>query len=81
MVHLLEAPLHPLVELGQSGTFVHILGVHPGTKTTRDLLNFIQRDDESLSDYLERLIQIKAQVPNTPEEIVIAATLEGLAIG
>ena len=34
-----------------------------------------------MSDYLERLIQIKAQVPNAPEEIVIATTVEGLAIG
>ena len=50
-------------------------------KTTRDLLNCIQRDDESLSDYLERLIQIKAQVPNAPEETVIATAIEGLAIG
>ena len=56
-------------------------GYHPGTKTTRDLLNCIQRDDESLSDYLDRLIQIKAQVPNTPEEMGIAAAVEGLAIG
>ena len=56
-------------------------GYHPGTKTTRDLLNYIQRDDESSSDYLERLIQIKAQVPNAPEEAVIVAAVEGLAIG
>ena len=56
-------------------------GYHPGTKTTRDLLNCIQRDDESLSDYLDRLIQIKAQVPNAPEEMVIAEAVEGLAIG
>jgi hypothetical protein len=56
-------------------------GNHLGTKTTRDLLNCIQQDDESLSDYLERLIQIKAQVPNAPEETVIAAAVEGLAIG
>jgi hypothetical protein len=34
-----------------------------------------------LSDYLKRLIQIKAQVPNAPEEMVIAAAVEGLAIG
>jgi hypothetical protein len=50
-------------------------------KTIRDLLNCIQRDDESLSDYLERLIQMKVQVPNAPEEMVIAAAIEGLAIG
>jgi hypothetical protein len=34
-----------------------------------------------LSNYLERLIQIKAQVPNALEETVIAAAVEGLAIG
>ena len=34
-----------------------------------------------MSDYLERPIQIKAKVPNAPEEIVIAAAVEGLAIG
>ena len=34
-----------------------------------------------MSDYLDRFIQIKAQVPNAPEEMVIAAAVEGLAIG
>ena len=34
-----------------------------------------------MSDYLERLIQIKAQVPNAPEETMIAAVVKGLAIG
>ena len=53
----------------------------PGAKTTRDLLNCIQRDDKPLSEYLERFIQIKAQVPNVLEETVIAAAIEGLAIG
>ena len=56
-------------------------GYHPGTKTTRDPLNCIHRDDKSLSDYLERLIQIKAQVSNALEETVITTTVEGLAIG
>ena len=56
-------------------------GYHLGTKTTRDPLNCIHRDDKSLSDYLERLIQIKAQVSNALEETVITTTVEGLAIG
>ena len=30
---------------------------------------------------MERFIQTKAQVPNAPEEMVIAAVVEGLAIG
>ena len=34
-----------------------------------------------MSKFLERFIQTKAQVPNAPEETVIAATVEGLAIG
>ena len=44
------------------------------------LLNFIQRDDESLSKFLERFIHTKAQVPNAPEKKVITAAMEGLAI-
>jgi hypothetical protein len=56
-------------------------GYHPGTKTTRDLLNCIQQDNKLLSQFLERFIQTKAQVPNAPEEIVIATAVEGLAIG
>jgi len=56
-------------------------GYQPGAKTTRDLLNCIQQDDESLSKYLERFIQVKAQVPNVPEATIIVATTEGLAVG
>jgi hypothetical protein len=56
-------------------------GYHSGTKTTRNLLNCIQRDDESLFEFLERFIQTKAHVPNAPEETVIAAAVDGLAIG
>jgi hypothetical protein len=48
---------------------------------TSDLLNCIQQNNESLSKYLERFIQVKAQVPNVPEAIVIAAAIEGLAVG
>ena len=49
-------------------------------KTTRDQLNCIQRDDESLSEFLEIFIQTKAQVPNASEETVIAAAVEVLVI-
>ena len=34
-----------------------------------------------MSEFLERFIQTKAQVPNALEETVIAAAVEGLAIG
>jgi len=50
-------------------------------KMMRDLLNCIQRDNESLSEFLQRFIQTKALVPNALEETVIAAAVEGLAIG
>jgi hypothetical protein len=44
-------------------------------------MNRVQQDNEPLSYYLERFIQLKAQVPNVPEATVIATTIEGLAIG
>ena len=56
-------------------------GCHPRVKIRRDLLNCIQRDDESLSEFLERFIQTKARVLNMPEETAIAAAMEGLSIG
>lgn len=56
-------------------------GYQSGAKTTMDLLNCIQQDNESLSDYLERFIQLKARVPNVPEVTVIATAIDGMAIG
>lgn len=56
-------------------------GFHLKTKTTRDVLNCVQKEGESLAEYLERFIQVKAQVPNIQDETVIAAATEGLAIG
>ena len=56
-------------------------GYQLGPKTMRDLMNCIQRDDETLLEYLERFIQIKAQVSNLSEAMAIAASIEGLAIG
>ena len=77
--------LKPLSILSSQQLKIELLstfqGYHSGVKTTRDLLNCIQRDNEPLSDYLERFIWIKAQVPNSPDKIVIAAAIDGLAIG
>jgi hypothetical protein len=56
-------------------------GYQSGAKTTRDLMNCVQRDDEPLSEYLERFIQIKVQVPNVLDANVIAVAIEVLAIG
>jgi hypothetical protein len=44
-------------------------------------MNRVQQDNEPLSYYLERFIQLKAQVPNVPEATVVAAIIEDLAIG
>jgi hypothetical protein len=44
-------------------------------------LNCSLQDNELLSKFLERFIQLKAQVPNVPEATVIAVAIEGLAIG
>jgi hypothetical protein len=56
-------------------------GHQSGAKTTRDLLNCVQQDDEPLSKYLESFIKLKAQVLNVPEATVITAAIEGLARG
>jgi hypothetical protein len=50
-------------------------------KTTRDLMNCVQQDDEALSNYLKRFIQLKGHALNVPEAVVIAAAIEGLAMG
>jgi hypothetical protein len=34
-----------------------------------------------LSQYFKRFIQIKAQIPNIPDEVVIIATIKGLRVG
>lgn len=44
-------------------------------------MNCVQRDDEALSEYLKRFIQLKAQAPDVPEAAVIAAATKGLAMG
>lgn len=56
-----------------------IQGYQSGAETTiMDLMNCVQQDNE---EYLERFIQLKAQVPNVLEATVIAAAIDGLAIG
>lgn len=56
-------------------------GFQTEKKSTRDLLKIHQPDGEPLSKYLERLIQLRAQVPSASDDVVIAAAIEGLAIG
>ena len=56
-------------------------GYQSGAKTIRDLMDCTQQENESLSSYLERFIQIKAQVPGIPKATVITAVVERLTIG
>lgn len=56
-------------------------GFQTDKKTARDLLKLNQPDDEPLSKYLERLIQLRVQVPNVPDEMIIAVAIEGLKLG
>lgn len=56
-------------------------GYQPEIKTTRDLMNCVQQDNEPLSDYIKRFIQVKAQATNVPEAAVIVAAIEGVATG
>ena len=44
-------------------------------------MNCVQQNDEALSGYLKRFIQLKVQAPNVLEAVVIAAAIEGLAMG
>lgn len=44
-------------------------------------MNCVQQDNEPLSDYIKRFIQVKAQATNVPEAAVIVAAIEGVATG
>ena len=41
----------------------------------------VSQDGESLAQYLQKLITIRAQIPNVQDDVVIAAAIEGLDIG
>jgi len=55
-------------------------GYQSKAKTTRYMLK-VSQDGESLAQYLQKLITIRAQIPNVQDDVVIAAAIEGLDIG
>jgi hypothetical protein len=46
-----------------------------------DLFNCKQQPKEPLSQYYKRFIQIKSQITNIPDEVVIIAAIKGLRAG
>jgi hypothetical protein len=53
----------------------------PAGLTDIDLFNCKQQIKEPLSQYFKRFIQIKAQILNIPDEVVIIAAIKGLRVG
>jgi len=53
----------------------------PAGLTCIDLFNCKHQIKEPLSQYFKRFIQIKAQIPNIPDKVVIIATIKGLRVG
>ena len=56
-------------------------GFQPAGLTDIDLFNCKQQIKEPLSQYFKRFIQIKTQIPNIRDEVVIIATIKGLRVG
>ena len=60
---------------------VDFQGFQPAGLTNIDLFNCKQQIKEPLSQYFKRFIQIKAQIPNIPDEVVIIAAIKVLRVG
>ena len=60
---------------------VDFQGFQPASLTDIDLFNCKQQIKEPLSQYFKRFIQIKAQIPNIPAEMVIIAAIKGFQVG
>ena len=60
---------------------VDFQGFQLASLTDIDLFNCKQQIKEPLSQYFKRFIQIKAQIPNIPAEMVIIAAIKGFQVG
>lgn len=49
--------------------------------TSSDLFQCKQQPKESLKQYYQRFVHLKAKAPNKPEEVTIKAAIKGLRIG
>jgi len=65
----------------KANLLVDFQGFQPAGLTDIDLFNCKQQIKEPLSQYFKRFIQIKAQIPNIPDEVVIIAAIKGLRVG
>ena len=57
---------------------VDFQGFQPASLTDIDLFNCKQQIKERLSQYFKRFIQIKAQILNISNEVMIIAAIKGL---
>ena len=57
---------------------VDFQGFQPIGVTTVDLFSCKQQLKEPLSQYFRRFIQIKAQISNIPDDVVIVVVIKGL---
>lgn len=56
-------------------------GFNAESLTSADMFSCKQRKDESLKDYFQRFVQLKAKAPHVHEEVAIEAAIKGLYIG
>ena len=77
---LKEKSIHSWDQL-KANLLVDFQGFQPAGLTDIDLFNCKQQIKEPMSQYFKRFIQIKAQIPNIPDEVVIIAVIKGLRVG
>jgi hypothetical protein len=62
----------------KTNLLVDFQGFQPTGLTNIDLFNCKQQPKEPLSQYYKRLIQIKSQITNISDKVVIIAAIKGL---
>jgi len=62
----------------KANLLVDFQGFQLASLTDIDLFNCKQQIKEPLSQYFKRFIQIKAQIPNIPDKVVLIAAVKGL---
>jgi hypothetical protein len=77
----LKAKSIHLWEQLKTNLLVDFQGFQPTGLTDMDLFNYKQQPKEPLSQYYKRFIQIKSQITNIPDEVVIIAAIKGLRAG
>jgi hypothetical protein len=65
----------------KTNLLVDFQGFQPTGLTDMNLFNCKQQTKEPLSQYYKRIIKIKSQITNIPDEVVIIAAIKGLRAG